>query len=209
VELCRTYGAVPVVDDSHALGVLGENGRGILEEKGIADFEGVYTASLGKALANLGGVVAGKKILIEALRYSCPGLIYSTALPPANAAGVLQALRIIRGEFGRLRSACQSNHALLLSALRANGFEARSDEAPIATLAGGTAENTIALAREFFHRRILTTPFVPPSVPEGKGVLRLIIGAKLNLLGMSELVQALNCPDAPAWPEAEPVERKG
>lgn len=75
VTLCRKYDAIPLVDDSHGLGVLGRNGRGILEEKGLHDFDGLYTASLSKALANMGGVVGGPEPLIEALRYSCAGLI--------------------------------------------------------------------------------------------------------------------------------------
>lgn len=203
VDLCRRYEAVPVVDDSHGLGVLGMNGRGILEQKGVTNFPGIYTASLGKALANLGGVVAGKKCLIEALKYSCPGLIYSTALPPANAAGALCALRIIQGEFSQLRTVCERNHRLLVSTLVERGFTVQCGEAPIATVRGGTAENTIALARDFFKHRLLTTPFVPPSVPEGKGVLRLIVGAKLNPVGMRELVEALETMEVPSAQAAQ------
>ena len=118
VALCRRFEAVPVVDDSHGLGVLGQNGRGILEAQGLGDYEGIYTASLGKALANLGGVVAGKRCFIDALRYACPGLIYSTALPPACAAGLLATLDILRKEFPALSRRLWQNHQRLLEALR-------------------------------------------------------------------------------------------
>jgi glycine C-acetyltransferase len=201
VDLCGRYHAIPVVDDSHGIGVLGKTGRGILEEKAIANYRGIYTASLGKALGNAGGMIAGNHLLVDALRYSCPGLIYSTALPPACAGGVLCALEIIRHEFGRIGAAMRENHRRLLETLRRRQFDLRSGPAPIAALHGGSAENTISLAREFFHHRILTTPFVPPSVPGGKGVLRLILGAKLDDEGLQGLMRAM---DSLSPPESAP-----
>ena len=203
VELCGRYNAIPVVDDSHGIGVLGKTGRGILEEKEIANYPGIYTASLGKALGNTGGVIAGKHLLVDALRYSCPGLIYSTALPPGCAGGLLCAIEIIRHEFGRIGAAMWQNHRHLLEAVRARGFDLRSGPAPIAAIQGGSAENTIALAREFFYHRILATPFVPPSVPDGKGTLRLILGAKLDGSGVKELMRAMESlapPDSSSTP---------
>jgi 7-keto-8-aminopelargonate synthetase-like enzyme len=191
VELCGPYDAIPVVDDSHGIGVLGKTGRGILEEKAIADYPGIYTASLGKALGNAGGMIAGKHLLVDALRYGCPGLIYSTALSPGCAGGVISALEIIRNEFGRLGATMWDNHRRLLEILRRRKFDLRSGPAPIAAIHGGSDENTISLAREFFQHRILTTPFVPPSVPDGKGVLRLILGAKLEEGGLKELMRAM------------------
>jgi 7-keto-8-aminopelargonate synthetase-like enzyme len=192
VELCGRYKAIPVVDDSHGIGVLGKTGRGILEEKDIADYPGIYTASLGKALGNAGGMIAGKHLLVDALRYSCPGLIYSTALPPGCAGGVLCAIEIIRREFGRIGATMWQNHRHLLETLRRRGFDLRSGPAPIAAIHGESAEHTIALARQFFNHRILTTPFVPPSVPDGKGTLRLILGAKLDDGGVKELMRAMD-----------------
>ncbi len=190
-DLCARYDAIPVVDDSHGIGVLGRTGRGVLEEKAIADYAGIYTASLGKALGNAGGMVAGRRALVEALRYSCPGLIYSTALTPASAAGVLCALEIIRHEFHRIGAKMWENHRRLLRLLRDRGFDLRSGPAPIAAVHAGSAESTIALAREFFHHGILTTPFVPPSVACGQGTLRLILGAKLDDCAADELFRAL------------------
>jgi len=81
--LCLRYGALPVIDDSHGIGVIGKSGRGILEYSGIKDYQGIYTASLGKALAVAGGVVSGKSSLINYMRYFTSHLIYSTAIMPA------------------------------------------------------------------------------------------------------------------------------
>jgi 7-keto-8-aminopelargonate synthetase-like enzyme len=200
VDLCERYHAIPVVDDSHGIGVLGKTGRGILEEKAIANYPGICTASLGKALANAGGMIAGNHFLVDALRYSCPGLIYSTALSPGCAGGVLCALQIIRNEFGRIGATMRDNHRRLLETLRRRQFDLLSGPAPIAAIRGGSAENTISLAREFFNHRILTTPFVPPSVPDGKGILRLILGAKLDEEGLKELMRALDSLSPPTSP---------
>jgi 7-keto-8-aminopelargonate synthetase-like enzyme len=191
VELCQRYQAIPVVDDSHGLGVLGKTGRGILEEAALNNYPGIFTASLGKALGNAGGMIAGKAALVDALRYSCPGLIYSTALLPGAAAGVLRALEIIGSEFSRLGRLMWENHQQLLEILRRRGFDIRSGPAPIAAIHGGLAQNTIALAKQFFDRAILATPFVPPSVPEGEGTLRLILGAKLTSHELPALMQVL------------------
>lgn len=61
VDLCEHYGAVPIIDDSHGIGVIGDHGKGILEYAGIENFKGIYTASLGKALASAGGMVSGNR----------------------------------------------------------------------------------------------------------------------------------------------------
>jgi 7-keto-8-aminopelargonate synthetase-like enzyme len=206
VDLCRPHDAIPVVDDSHGIGVLGQTGRGILEEQGVADYPGVYTASLGKALAHAGGMVSGPQALIDALRYSCPGLIYSTALPPAGAGGILRVLEIIRKEFGRLKDALWRNHSRLVESLRGLGFELAPAQAPIAAIRCGSTEDTLRLAERFFEHHILATAFVPPSVPPEAGVLRLIVGAKLQDPAMRVLLTTLNrlsaVPPTPGTPSA-------
>jgi 7-keto-8-aminopelargonate synthetase-like enzyme len=75
-DLSLKYGAIPVVDDSHGIGVLGSSGKGILEYAGIADYQGVYTASLGKALANMGGVICGKAQMLQWMKYYSSNLVY-------------------------------------------------------------------------------------------------------------------------------------
>jgi 7-keto-8-aminopelargonate synthetase-like enzyme len=191
IDLSRRYEAVPVIDDSHGLGVIGASGRGILEYAGVGDFPGIYMASLGKALANSGGLVAGDPNFIEAIRYGCPGLIYSTALSPASVAGTLAALEIIGAEFGRLGDLMWKNHRLLLECLHEEGFSVSQGLAPIASIRAGSTTRTLTLAKHFFARGILATPFIPPSVPQGGGVLRCILGAKLTGLSLDDLLQSI------------------
>jgi 7-keto-8-aminopelargonate synthetase-like enzyme len=191
VALCSRYNATPIVDDSHGIGVIGKFGRGILDHQGIRNFDGIYTASLGKALANTGGVIAGKRGFIEYLRYACAGLIYSTALVPASAAGLLAAIGIVVNEFPTLSKRMWNNHKKLSSCLTNAGFTLANGEAPIASVRCTSPEQTIALAKLFFDHGILSTPFVPPSIPPGQGAVRLIIGAKTDETGVSEITDSI------------------
>jgi 7-keto-8-aminopelargonate synthetase-like enzyme len=185
--LCDRYNAIPVIDDSHGLGVIGKNGRGILEHKNIHGYDGIYTASLGKALANTGGVIAGRAEFINYLRYNCSGLIYSTALVPASAGGLIASIAIILHEFSVLAGNMWDNHSALVSKLTQAGFILKGGEAPIASIACGSPERAITLAKQLFDQGILSTPFIPPSVPPAESVLRLIIGAKVHKAAAIEI----------------------
>lgn len=171
--LCERYGAVPVVDDSHGIGVLGQNGRGVLEHFGLRSFRGLYTASLGKALANMGGMVAGDEQTMEYLSYLCPHLVYSTALTPPVLGGIMGALDVIESDFTQ-RSARMWRYKKMLAEVVGMG-----GEAPINSVACGRAEDAVRLSGELYRRGILSTPFIEPSVPKNACVVRLIAGAGL------------------------------
>lgn len=189
IELCAQYQAVPVVDDSHGLGVIGQTGRGILEAKGLKGYQGIYTASLGKAIAGMGGLVSGPATIIDYLRYSCPGLIYSTAIPPAILGGIEMVLQIIEGEFQTLSERMWRNKRLLTETLLQGGFPLTDGEAPIISIKCGGLEDTLAWSKRLFEQKILATVFVPPSVPSNQGRIRLIAGADL---GENTLQRALD-----------------
>ncbi|MBN1699337.1 MAG: pyridoxal phosphate-dependent aminotransferase family protein [Spirochaetales bacterium] len=180
VELCGRYEAIPVIDDSHGIGTIGETGRGILEYAGITNFEGIYTASLGKALAHMGGVVAGTEEVIDFIRYRTGGLIYSTALPPLITAGILEVLDIIETEYSAIAGRVRQYKEMLESALLESGFTVGNGGAPIISVRCGSDEATILLAKKLYHGHILTTPFITPSVPPGDGTVRMIAGANLS-----------------------------
>ncbi|HDS09917.1 MAG TPA: pyridoxal phosphate-dependent aminotransferase family protein [Firmicutes bacterium] len=191
VEICSRYGAVPVVDDSHGIGVLGKTGRGILEEKKLKNFPGIYTASLGKALAGSGGMIAGKKGFIEFLKYSCSGLIYSTALPPAALAGLLKVLEIMKSDHEEILKRMWDYKHRISDALEESGFILSNGKAPITSVIGGSLENTVKIAKALFNNGILSTPFVPPSVPPNGGKVRLIAGANLKEETVSRIIKII------------------
>lgn len=180
VKLCENYYAMPVIDDSHGIGVLGNSGGGILEEQGIEGYRGIYTASLGKALANSGGIISGKEGLIDYLKYYCPHLVYSTALTPAVLAGTEAVLDIIHSEFGVFKGKLVTYQQEIYESLVEGGFTVVPGEAPINSIHSGSKEATFMLAKKFYDKGILSTPFIEPSVPIGEGRVRLIAGANLT-----------------------------
>jgi 8-amino-7-oxononanoate synthase len=114
IELKERYGAWLMVDDAHALGVLGARGRGVAEHFGVDPAKiDILMGTLSKTLASCGGFIAGQKPLIEVLRYSAPGFVFSVGLPPAMAAAALASLRLMRQQPQRV-SRLQSNAALFL-----------------------------------------------------------------------------------------------
>jgi glycine C-acetyltransferase len=135
---------------------------------------------LGKALANFGGMVAGRWSLIEYLRYACSSLIYSTALPPSILLGIEKALDIVETEFPVISERMWKYKNLIFSGLQKLGFSVVESEAPITSVACGGLADTIGFAKELYAHKILSTPFVPPSVPPNMGRVRLIAGADLR-----------------------------
>lgn len=180
IKLCEKYNALPVIDNSHGIGVIGKTGKGILEYDGIKNFQGIYTASLGKALANAGGVISGKKDIIKYFRYYSPHLIYSTAILPSILAGIEKAVEIIDQEFFSLSHSMWKHKNRLTVALSGLGLELVRAVSPITSIITGNSENTIVFAKKLYDNNIFSTPFVYPSVPVNGGRIRLIAGANLK-----------------------------
>lgn len=195
IKLCEKYNAVLVVDDSHGIGVIGKRGKGVLEEFNIKNFKGIYTASLGKAIGNMGGVIGSDKETIEYVRYKLSHLIYSTALVPSVLGGIEAAVDIIEKEFHIIEKRMIKNKKLIEKELKDLGLDIESSKTPINSINTGSSENTILLAKKFYDKNILTTPFIFPSVPENKGKLRLIAGTNLNEETVKILIEKIKTMD--------------
>jgi len=181
---------VPIIDDSHGIGVIGKTGKGILEEKNIENYEGIYTASTGKALGVAGGFVSSNYQIIEFLRYSSPGLLYSTAIPPTLIAGTIKALEIITRDGKELVQSLSDNKKYLYENMLKHNFHLLQSEAFICSALTGSNEKTFRICKALFQAKILTTPFIYPSVAKNKGIIRLIPRVDLSTDQLDYVISA-------------------
>jgi 7-keto-8-aminopelargonate synthetase-like enzyme len=190
-KLCQRYDAIPVIDDSHGVGVIGKKGRGALSLADSGGFGGIYTASTGKALANAGGFVGGSKGFIEYLQYSCGAYIYSTALAPSAYQGLLAALDILKKDHKKLHNQLNRNAQRISAAIQAKGFPLVEAQAPIVSIDAGSTDQTARITKAFYQAGLFVTPFIPPSVPKDQGKVRIIPGADLGDGVIDEVVRRI------------------
>jgi len=190
-ELCNKYQAMFIIDDSHGIGVIGKKGKGIIEYDRVNNFSGIYTASLGKAIANAGGVICGEKKIIEYLRYNIAHLIYSTAITPSVLGGILRTFEIIEKEYYEISTNMRKNKKIIYNSLKQAGFDVIENKTLINSIKCGDQIKTIMLAKYFYEENILVTPFIEPSVPKNRGVVRLIIQANLDNEIINELIEKI------------------
>jgi 8-amino-7-oxononanoate synthase len=175
--------ALLMVDDAHGVGVLGATGRGIAEHQGVApEAVDLWMGTLSKALGSVGGFVAGAHDLIEWLRYTSPGFVFSAGMPPHSAAAALTAVQLLDAEPWRVtalrRNAVQLRDALAhAGVLPARGADTPGDDTPIIPIVTGTGESAVALSHALRARGVLAAPMLPPSVPEGSARVRLFVTA--------------------------------
>jgi 8-amino-7-oxononanoate synthase len=176
VEIKNRYGAWLMVDDAHALGVLGAGGRGLAEHCGIdAKNIDILMGTLSKTLASCGGFIAGQKALIEVLRYAAPGFVFSVGLPPAMAAAALASLRVMRGEPERV-ARLQANASRFLNAARAADLDTGSSEGgAIVPVMVGSMQRAARVTQYLFANGINASPIIYPGVPINAARLRFFL----------------------------------
>jgi 8-amino-7-oxononanoate synthase len=171
----RRYGAVLLVDDAHALGVLGPAGAGGVVAAGLAgEPDVVVTATLSKALGGAGGVVAGPRELIRHLVDTGRTFIYDTALPPAVAAGVLAAAELARAG-DELRAELADRAATAVRRLAAAGLAVSAPDGGVVSVTASGPESAVAWAADCLDRGVAVGCFRPPSTPDSRSRLRLTI----------------------------------
>jgi 8-amino-7-oxononanoate synthase len=175
VALCRLRGVGLMVDEAHALGLLGAKGQGLCEELGLASQVEVRMGTLGKALGVYGAFVATSGPTAELLLNRARPLVFSTALPPALCAAARCALELVQSD-GALRQTLWRNVRRFAGGLRQLGFvgEGRSAIFPVVL---GHPEVAMAAARRLRERGVLAKPIRPPTVPPGTSRLRFAISA--------------------------------
>jgi glycine C-acetyltransferase len=176
-DLADRHNAIVAVDDSHATGILGPNGRGSAEEQGVHDRVDIFTSTLGKALGGaVGGFTVGRREVVEFLRNRSRPYLFSNTLPPAVCAGSLKALKLIGGG-GELRQRLHDNARFLRQGLEAAGFTLKPGKHPILPVMLGEATLAVQMADKLLARGIYVIGFSFPVVPQGQARIRVQLSA--------------------------------
>ena len=173
----KAHGAAVLVDEAHALGVLGEGGAGTVSHFGLHDQVDLILATFSKSLASIGGVVAGPKNVIHYLRHHSRALIFTASMPPSSVAGALAALDILRDEPER-RVRLWEHTNRMADGLRSLGFDIGATRTPVIPVVVGDPIRAMTMWRALFDDGVFTHPIVPPAVPEHSCRLRVSLSAE-------------------------------
>ena len=176
VKAAETYGAIMMVDDAHASGVLGRNGRGTVDHFNVHGRVHVQVGTLSKAIGVLGGYVCGSRDLIQFLYHRARPFLFSTSHPPAVAASCLAAFDVLEEEPERIQN-LWDNTKYFKQGLAAAGFNTGMSETPITPVMVGEAKAAHQLSASLFEEGVLATGIGFPTVPEGKARVRTIVTA--------------------------------
>ncbi|MFD9305408.1 aminotransferase class I/II-fold pyridoxal phosphate-dependent enzyme [Streptomyces sp. NPDC060048] len=176
VEVKRRHGALLMIDEAHSIGTIGATGSGIGEYHGIERTAvDLWSGTLSKALASCGGYVAGSRAVVEYLRYTVPGFVYSAGMTPADTAASLAALRLLRTEPQRVTRLAY-NASLFVRLARGAGIDVGdSHDTPVVPCIVGDSLKTLKLAEALFQQGISVNPILYPAVPEEMARLRFFV----------------------------------
>jgi 7-keto-8-aminopelargonate synthetase-like enzyme len=160
-----------MVDDAHAIGVLGEGGRGTAEHFAMEDQIDLIMGTYSKSLAAIGGFVAGSKEVIDFIKHIGRSMIFSASLPPSLVASVSAALDIIEEE-PQLRTQLWKNTQKMLHGYKALGYDTGTSETPIIPIIIRDTMKVYEMCKRLFEKGIFVNPVVNPAVPTGRELLR-------------------------------------
>lgn len=189
-SLCRQYDAIGIADEAHATGVLGQQGRGVLELANADPKLWIKTGTLSKAVGCIGGYVVGSHVLCQTLLHRSRSLIYSTALPPAAlgaacmAIGILQRMDAQRDQLSQL--AC-----FLRKEITALGLRTTNDSTPIIPIYVRDPHEAIWLSNKLFQAGIYVPAIRPPTVPPEGCLIRISLNAAHTLDDCRLLIRSL------------------
>jgi glycine C-acetyltransferase len=194
-DLAEKYGAIMMVDDAHASGVLGRNGRGTVDHFNVHGRVDVQVGTLSKAIGALGGYVCGSKDLIDFLYHRARPFLFSTSHPPSVAATCIAAFEVLEEE-PELIDKLWGNTRFFKKELGLLGFNiggqtTPASETPITPIIVGEGKLTMEFSRELFKEGVFATGIAFPTVPEGKARIRTIMSATHTQDQLSRALEVL------------------
>ena len=188
-DLADEFGCIMMVDDAHASGVFGAQGRGTIDHFGLHGRVDVQVGTLSKAIGALGGYVAGSQALIEFLYHRARPFLFSTSHPPSVAASCVAAIDVLESEPQWIQQ-LWDNTRFFKSGLQALGFDTGVSESPITPVIVGDAALAMKLSDRLFEEGVFAQGIGFPTVPRGKARVRTIVTATHT---RDELQFALEC----------------
>ncbi len=169
--LAETYGANVMVDEAHSLGVIGKDGAGAAMHFGLTDKTDIIMGTFSKSLASVGGFIAAEESIISYLKHKSRALIFSASLPPASAASVLEAIKIMKEEPQRIDKLWENTH-YMLQQFQAMGYNTGESCTPVIPLHVGNMMTAFKMWRRLGDEGVFINPVIPPAVPPNQCLIR-------------------------------------
>jgi len=170
VPLCKEYGVRLMVDDAHAMGVLG-GGRGTAAQFGMTDDVDLIMSTFSKSFASLGGFIAGETDVVDYIKHNARSLIFSASIPPANAATALASLEVMRNEPERIARVIEIGDRMRKE-YKGLGFDTGDSETPVIPIIIGDNDQTFMTWKLLFENGVFVNPVISPAVSPGRQLLR-------------------------------------
>jgi len=171
LDLATRYDAALMLDDAHAIGVIGPAGRGSASTFGLVDEVDIITGTFSKSFSSLGGFAVGDHDVIEFIRHEASAHIFSASMPPANTATVLKCLDILEEEPERLERLWEISD-YMRDGFRNLGFDVWDSESPIIPVVIGDMNTCFQFWRDLLDNGVFVNAVVPPAVPPGQTLMR-------------------------------------
>lgn len=194
-RLAEKYGAIMMVDDAHASGVLGRNGRGSVDHFGMHGKVDVQVGTLSKAIGALGGYVCGTKDLIDYLYHRARPFLFSTSHPPSVAATCIAAFDMLEQEPERIQRLWDNTHyfqnELHGAGFNIGGVTTPATQTPITPIIVGEGRAAMEFSRALFNEGVMATGIAFPTVPEGKARIRCIMTSEHSRAEIDQALETL------------------
>ena len=191
-KLKNKYNSRLFIDESHGIGVLGQNGAGVCEHFNCLDGVDLIMGTFSKSLAALGGFVSGDKKIIDHIKHHGAGHIFSASLPASVTTTVIKALEITRAR-PELRVQLKENTEYFVTGLQKIGFNINKPSVPIIHLILGHSALALAAYKIMLKRGVYVNPVLPPAVPEEESGFRVSLMANHRRSDLDKALEAFKC----------------
>ena len=194
-DLAEKYGAIMMVDDAHASGVLGRNGRGTIDHFNVHGRVDIQVGTLSKAIGAIGGYVCGSRDLIDFLYHRARPFLFSTSHPPSVTASCIAAFEVLEQEPERIERLWKNTKFFKTElgnlGFNIGGVTSPASETPITPIIIGDGKLTMDFSRELFMEGVFATGIAFPTVPEGKARIRTIMSSEHTQAQMEKALEVL------------------